>query len=94
MLSIKCCHLFSHVQLLEKLIESKTTQETMAQTEVHLKTQLQIYTQKYSEFESTLNKSNEVFAAFKSEMEKVCYWLIDVSIGDLCATEYVLSSLN
>ncbi|XP_067946250.1 alpha-taxilin-like [Watersipora subatra] len=57
--------------LLEKLIESKTAQETMAQTEVHLKTQLQIYTQKYTEFETTLNKSNEVFAAFKSEMEKM-----------------------
>jgi len=47
----------------------------MAQTEVHLKTQLQIYTQKYAEFETTLNKSNEVFAAFKSEMEKVQIYL-------------------
>lgn len=43
----------------------------MAQTESHLRTQLQVYTDKYAEFEATLNKSNEVFTAFKLEMEKV-----------------------
>jgi len=59
------------LQLLEQLIASKTRQEEMAQTEIHLKTQLNIYTEKYAEFEGTLNKSNEVFATFKSEMEKV-----------------------
>lgn len=57
--------------LLEQLIESKKTQEVMSQTEMQLKAQLQVYTEKYAEFETTLNRSNDVFNHFKSEMEGV-----------------------
>ena len=33
--------------------------------------QVALYTEKYEEFQGTLAKSNEVFASFKVEMEKV-----------------------
>lgn len=57
--------------LLEELIIAKTKVEKLEESERHLKTQLSIYTDKYTEFQSTLTKSNEVFSTFKSEMEKM-----------------------
>ena len=33
--------------------------------------QLSLYTEKFEEFQKTLTKSNEVFATFKKEMDKV-----------------------
>ena len=64
----------------------------MAQTEIHLKSQLQIYTDKYSEFETTLNKSNEVFAAFKSEMEKVIFTCVGKMINISYCDHYLMQS--
>lgn len=40
-------------------------------SEAQLKNQLNVYTEKYEEFQSTLNKSNEVFSSFRSEMDKM-----------------------
>lgn len=37
--------------------------------------QLTLYSGRFEEFQSTLTKSNEVFATFKQEMDKVEYFL-------------------
>lgn len=41
------------------------------ESENQLKSQVQLYTQKYEEFQSTLAKSNQVFESFRSEMDKL-----------------------
>ena len=44
--------------------------------------QLSMYTEKFEEFQKTLSKSNELFATFKKEMDKVsvfpcvCHWIL------------------
>jgi hypothetical protein len=40
-------------------------------TEVNLRSQMSLFTEKYDEFQNTLIRSNEVFGGFKREMEKV-----------------------
>ncbi|XP_030645448.1 alpha-taxilin [Chanos chanos] len=57
--------------LLKEAVESQRMYELMKQQEVHLKQQLSLYTEKFEEFQNTLSKSNEVFATFKQEMEKM-----------------------
>lgn len=34
--------------------------------------QLAMYKDRYEEFQSTINRSNDMFQKFKTEMEKVC----------------------
>ncbi|XP_078536819.1 alpha-taxilin [Lissotriton helveticus] len=57
--------------LLKEAVESQRMCDLMKQQESHLKQQLALYTEKFEEFQSTLSKSNEVFATFKQEMEKM-----------------------
>ncbi|XP_077446333.1 alpha-taxilin isoform X2 [Stigmatopora argus] len=57
--------------LLQEALESQRMCELMNQQEGHLKQQLSLYTEKFEEFQTTLSKSNEVFATFKQEMEKM-----------------------
>ncbi|XP_077404452.1 alpha-taxilin isoform X2 [Vanacampus margaritifer] len=57
--------------LLQETLESQRMCELMKQQEGHLKQQLSLYTEKFEEFQTTLSKSNEVFATFKQEMEKM-----------------------
>ncbi|XP_077362659.1 alpha-taxilin isoform X5 [Festucalex cinctus] len=57
--------------LLQETLESQRMCELMKQQEGHLKQQLSLYTENFEEFQTTLSKSNEVFAAFKQEMEKM-----------------------
>jgi len=40
-------------------------------TEQALRAQVNVYFEKYDEFQNVLTKSNQVYAGFKSEMEKV-----------------------
>jgi len=40
-------------------------------TEINLRSQISLYTDKYDEFQNALTRSNEVFGGFKGEMEKV-----------------------
>jgi len=40
-------------------------------TEMNLRSQISLYTDKYDEFQNALTRSNEVFGGFKGEMEKV-----------------------
>ncbi|XP_077362653.1 alpha-taxilin isoform X2 [Festucalex cinctus] len=75
-LTSTCCfsqrfQLISLHQLLQETLESQRMCELMKQQEGHLKQQLSLYTENFEEFQTTLSKSNEVFAAFKQEMEKM-----------------------
>ena len=54
-----------------ELQQSYKKGELMQEQEKQLRTQLNIYTEKYNEFQATLNNSNQVFQSFKGEMEKV-----------------------
>ena len=56
----------------EELINELTKKcEYYAKAEDQLKGQLKVYTEKYEEFQNTLNKSNEVFSSFRTEMDKM-----------------------
>jgi hypothetical protein len=44
---------------------------TMQQTETELRGQLTLYVEKFRQVEETLNRSNELFANFRKEMEQV-----------------------
>ncbi|XP_057696347.1 gamma-taxilin-like isoform X2 [Corythoichthys intestinalis] len=57
--------------LLKDATESRRKCEMMKEQEVQLKHQLSMYMDKFEEFQSTLAKSNEVFATFRQEMEKM-----------------------
>ena len=55
--------------------------------------QVSLYTDKFEEFQQTLSKSNEVFATFKREMDKVCedlffsiYFCVCVRLSVVCQT--------
>ena len=39
--------------------------------EIQLRSQLNSYTEKYEEFQNTLDKSNKIFTSFKKEMDDV-----------------------
>eukprot|EP00753_Platysulcus_tardus_P009216 PLAT1859.1.p2 GENE.PLAT1859.1~~PLAT1859.1.p2 ORF type:complete len:180 (-),score=111.07 PLAT1859.1:166-705(-) len=55
-------------QKLELLTAEKAA---LLATETELRAQLAMYTEKFEGFQETLSRSNEVFAAFKKEMEKM-----------------------
>lgn len=58
-------------QLLTEATDAQKRVKALEEQETALKAQVALYTEKYEEFQGTLAKSNEVFASFKSEMEKV-----------------------
>ncbi|XP_006815122.2 uncharacterized protein LOC100371254 [Saccoglossus kowalevskii] len=45
--------------------------EVLQEQELQLRSQLEVYTEKFEEFQTTLTKSNEVFQQFKHEMDKM-----------------------
>lgn len=61
----------------ERAVYDVETIELTKRCEIHienenqLRKQLQVYTTKYEEFQSTLTKSNEVFESFRTEMDKM-----------------------
>lgn len=55
----------------QTLIQTKEELSVMAQTETLLRAQLSEYAKKFEAVQDTLNKSNELFITFKSEMEKM-----------------------
>merc|ERR1719419_1235230 len=57
-----------HSFLEESLIYKKKCEELL-RTEAELRAQLALYTEKFEEFQTTLTKSNEVFATFKKDMD-------------------------
>jgi len=52
-------------------------------TEINLRSQISLYTDKYDEFQNALTRSNEVFGGFKGEMEKVS-WTFCVFLQFAC----------
>lgn len=57
--------------LLAQTLESVKKTQMLEQNEKHLRAQIELYTEKYDEFQSTLSKSNTVFNNFKSEMAQM-----------------------
>lgn len=57
--------------LLSQTLESVKKNQMLEQNEKHLRAQIELYTEKYDEFQSTLSKSNTVFNNFKSEMAQM-----------------------
>ncbi|XP_064412102.1 beta-taxilin isoform X4 [Latimeria chalumnae] len=57
--------------LLKQAIECTKKCQGMKEQELQLKKQLALYSGKFEEFQGTLAKSNEVFASFKEEMDKM-----------------------
>lgn len=55
----------------QDLTEYQAKCQELRTTEVNLRSQISLYTDKYDEFQNALIKSNEVFGGFKGEMEKV-----------------------
>ncbi|XP_069689808.1 gamma-taxilin-like isoform X2 [Periplaneta americana] len=58
-------------QLLMDLTEYQAKCQELQTTEVNLRSQISLYTDKYDEFQNALSRSNEVFGGFKGEMEKM-----------------------
>ncbi|KDR22608.1 gamma-taxilin isoform X2 [Zootermopsis nevadensis] len=58
-------------RLLLDLTEYQTKCRELQTTEVNLRSQISLYTDKYDEFQNALSRSNEVFGGFKGEMEKM-----------------------
>ncbi|XP_015121245.1 gamma-taxilin [Diachasma alloeum] len=58
-------------QLLLKLTEYQVRIQELQATEVGLRSQISMYTEKYDDFQNALTKSNEVFSGFNEEMEKM-----------------------
>jgi len=54
-----------------KLEAYKTELETRTKTEIELRQQLAVYSEKFETFQDTLSKSNDVFGTFKKEMDKM-----------------------
>lgn len=62
-------HLKEKHGVLEESLGYKKKCEELLRTESELRAQLALYTEKFEEFQTTLTKSNEVFATFKKDMD-------------------------
>ncbi|CAG2166417.1 unnamed protein product [Oppiella nova] len=58
-------------QLIQMITDLQKRCADMSQSEVKLRTELGVYTNKYEEFQSVLSKSNEMFSGFKKDMERM-----------------------
>lgn len=56
---------------LEEILSTKKAIAEMENRERALKDQLSIYTEKYDQFQTTLQKSNDIFGTYKTELEKM-----------------------
>lgn len=57
--------------MFQKLSECQVQIKELQETEIGLRTQISMYTDKYDEFQSALTRSNQVFGGFNEEIEKV-----------------------
>ncbi|XP_055284561.1 gamma-taxilin-like isoform X2 [Moschus berezovskii] len=57
--------------LLKEATESRHRYEEMKQQELQLKQQVSLYMDKFEEFQTTMEKSNELFTTLRQEMEKM-----------------------
>ncbi|TMW53849.1 hypothetical protein DOY81_001134, partial [Sarcophaga bullata] len=56
---------------LEKLLNTQKMLKEITEREKELKEQLNIYTAKYDDFQNSLQKSNDIFATYKVELDKM-----------------------
>ncbi|XP_014103337.3 gamma-taxilin [Bactrocera oleae] len=56
---------------LEKFVHSQKLLKELTEREAALKEQLTLYTAKYDDFQSSLQKSNDIFATYKVELERM-----------------------
>ncbi|XP_075146047.1 beta-taxilin-like [Haematobia irritans] len=56
---------------LEKLFSTQKMLQEISEREKDLKEQLNIYTAKYDDFQNSLQKSNDIFSTYKTELEKM-----------------------
>ncbi|XP_054747304.1 gamma-taxilin [Anastrepha obliqua] len=56
---------------LEKFVHSQKLLRELTEREAALKEQLTLYTAKYDDFQSSLQKSNDIFATYKVELERM-----------------------
>uniref|UniRef100_A0A1A9VVX4 Alpha-taxilin n=1 Tax=Glossina austeni TaxID=7395 RepID=A0A1A9VVX4_GLOAU len=56
---------------LEKLMQTQKMLQELTEREQALKEQLSLYTAKYDDFQNSLQKSNDIFATYKLELEKM-----------------------
>ena len=60
----------------QELAKYQQRAKEQTQTEIDLRGQVELYTNKYDEFQTALSRSNEVFGGFKEEMERVKNFLV------------------
>ena len=58
-------------QLIQMITDLQKRCADMSQNEIKLRTELGVYTNKYDEFQTVLTKSNDMFANFKRDMERM-----------------------
>ena len=58
-------------QLIQMITDLQKRCTDMTHTETKLRTELGVYTNKYDEFQTVLSKSNDMFANFKRDMERM-----------------------
>jgi chromosome segregation ATPase len=58
-------------QLIQMIADLQKRCADLSASEMKLRTELSVYTTKYEEFQGVLGKSNEMFAGFKRDMEKM-----------------------
>ncbi|CAD6991146.1 alpha-taxilin [Ceratitis capitata] len=56
---------------LEKFVHSQKLLKELTEREAALKEQLTLYTSKYDDFQSSLQKSNDIFATYKVQLERM-----------------------
>lgn len=59
-------------QLMAELAMAQQKITDHEKTEEALRAQINVYFEKYDEFQNVLTKSNQVYSGFKTEMDKVC----------------------
>ncbi|CAN9502396.1 unnamed protein product [Ophioblennius macclurei] len=57
--------------LLKQAAEYKLQVKVMKEQEIDMKTQLDMYSKKFDEFQGTVSKSNTVYSSFKQDMDKM-----------------------
>ena len=57
--------------LIAETLDQQKRFEVLSKQESDLRGQLSLYSDKFEEFQETLTKSNQAFASFKKEMDKV-----------------------
>lgn len=64
-------HKLEKEHLLKQAAEYKLQLKVMKEQEINMKTQLDMYSKKFDEFQGTVSKSNSVYSSFKQDMDKM-----------------------